>query len=418
MKITLIENGLDSLRKGYDHLSIYMELKVANSEEAVRFSALKDSVLAVQHGIEILFKHCLAKEHELLLYTDISAKLRAAYKRRRSGEIEELYEAEGVQTVTFKESIDRLRDVCGLPITGKFHRNLLEVEGWRNRITHSGVLLQEATVSKGLIDLRVDLDFFLGTTIGPAYLEGQGKTELDVAYNTTVAVYGKLENKVKELTVERLIQVLKANQIKGVRASDAFVVSDQNTALAVLQQMHGNGIKYGCDLVNGHCSGSAFVTSLSPEGIMSIYTEDNETIYQLCFEAIVIYVPRITGNQSPLVFIFSKEFPSVGDQPSIIRKDKYTFQNRIVVTGTGEEYWEQEVYDQSNEDYNNDLENEILPAHHQIIRFLSGGPVCFMNVQGLEYARANRILDASDINGPNNLAQAFKDMIKNEPPKE
>ncbi|QXH98750.1 hypothetical protein HV782_019545 [Pseudomonas monsensis] len=415
MKITLIENGLDSLRKGYDHLSIYMQLKVDNSEEPVRFSALKDSVLSVQHGIEILFKYCLAKEHELLLYSDISPKLKSAFKRRRNGEIEELYEADGVHTVTFKESIERLRDVCGLPIDKTFQDRLLQVEGWRNRITHSGVLLQEATVSKGLIDLRENLDSFLGAAIGPQYLEGQGKTELDVAYRTTIAVYGKLENKTKELTVERLIQVLKNNQIKGVKASDAFVIRDPNTALAVLQQMHGDGINYGCDLVNLHCSGSALVAEISPEGIMAIFTEDNETIYELCFDAIVIYVPKINNNQSPLVFIFSKKIAPEGNDPSLEEGENYRLQNGLSIIEDGRDLWEKEDYRQSNEDW--DSESPVLPPHVPIVRFLSAGAACFMNVQGLEYASADRILKATDIGGPDALCQAFKDMLSQSNPK-
>jgi hypothetical protein len=406
MKISLIENGLDSLRKGYVNLERYERLLSENAIDSERFSALKDSVLSIQHGVEILFKYSLTEKNEILLFTDIT-KLKEAFKRRREGEIEELYEHEGLHTVTFKESIERLRDICGIPMSDKFTKNLKKVEGWRNSITHSAVLLLETEVSSILMKFLSQLDDFFGPLIGAPYLEGQGRTELDRAYRLTKAVYGELANKIKALTVERLIHALQRNKIKNVSASSTFLIRDPSTAFSVLQQIQGDEIKYGCDFVNLNNSGHATICKLSNENILTIEALDTDVEYQFSLDGIVVYIPEINNDMSPLIFMYSKEISPLGEKPALSTYDGYKMQHGVKFDIDDSYVWEEEYLQQSIEDYSSGESN--LHPHKTVTRFLTGGLVCFMNVQLLKYGDAHRLIGDPSYQTAEKLHAAFQE---------
>jgi len=407
MKISLIENGLDSLRKGYVHLAAYEHLLSKGAGDAERFSALKDSVLSVQHGVEILFKYSLKEKNELLIYTDIS-KLKEAYKSRREGDIKELYEFEGVHTVTFKESIDRLRDICGVPMEEKLIKNLKKVEGWRNSITHSAVLLREMEVSRVLIKFLSDLDDFFGPLIGAPYLEGQGRIELDRTYKLTKAVYGELDNKIKGLTVERLIGVLQKYNVKNVTPSGSFVITEPVKAFSILKEMQGDEIKYGCDFKNLHSTGHAEIENLSDENIVTIHAMDTGTKYQLGLGALVVYIPEINNDHSPLIFIFAQDILPQGDVPYIRSDAECTLQWGVNLISDDSFLWEKEDYEKFMEEPDYDCPE--LEPHRSVIRFLKKGPVCFMNVQKLKYGLAHRLLDDRKLQTPYELHKAFQEI--------
>lgn len=405
MRISLIDNGLDSLKKGYAFLEMYEHLVADSAKDSDRFSALKDSVLSIQHGIEILFKYVLKDHNELLIFSDIS-KLKDAFKRRRKGIIAELYEADGVHTVTFKESIERLRDICGLNMGEGFKEVLLKVEGWRNSITHSAVLLKENDVSRTLLQLLHALDEFLGPIIGKPYLEGQGRTELDRTYRLTKAVYGELEDKIKAVTIERLISSLQRNGIRNVTAPGVFFIDNAKKAYSVLRDLEGGGVKYGCDLINGHCSGNASVAELKEDGLVAIYADDNRAIYQFDLDSIVVYVPEIQDSVSPLIFMYSKALEATGSSPYLTQEEDCVLQYGVVLHDDGVEFWGREDYQQFLK--NSDSESPKLPPYTEIIRFLSYGPVCFMNVQGLEFGSAHSLLDRQVYGSGNILFKAFQ----------
>lgn len=407
MKISLIENGLDSLRKGYVHLETYEHLLSRGAGDAERFSALKDSVLSVQHGVEILFKYLLKEKNELLIYTDIS-KLKEAYKSRREGGIKELYEFEGVHTVTFKESIDRLRDICGVPMEEKLIKNLKKVEGWRNSITHSAVLLREMEVSRVLLKFLSDLDDFFGPLIGAPYLEGQGRIELDRTYKLTKAVYGELDNKIKGLTVERLIGVLQKYNVKSVTPSGSFIITEPVKAFSILKEMQGDEIRYGCDFKNLHSTGYAEIEDLSDENIVTIHAVDTATKYQFGLEALVVYIPEINNDNSPLIFIFARDILPKGNLPYIRSDARCTLQQGINLSSDNSFLWEKDDYDRFMEEPDYDCPE--IELHRSAFRFLKKGPVCFMNVQKLKYGFAQRLLDDKKLQTPYELHTAFQEM--------
>ncbi len=395
MRISLIENGLDSLRKGYQHLNEHEKLELAGAQDKEKFSALKDSILNIQHGVEILFKHLLITHNEFLLYTDIS-RLKEAYRSKAKGEITELYEAEGVHTVTFKESIERLRDICGLQINETLKKKLLKVESWRNKITHSAAIITDDHVAKTLLDHLFSLDELLAPVLGEQYFKGQGRTELDRTYNLTKKIYGELENKIKAQSIEALISALRSAQIKNIYSPGVMIIEDLKQAHSFLLHLQNDGkLNFSCDVVNGHTSGHAIVTKDLEKNIMTIYTKDNEVGYKFSFAGLVVYIPEIKNNVSPLIFLFSKKIKHKGTTPVIDSDENWTIQKGIVFDENGSEDWTEETYDKSLEESYGECE-PVLSSHKDAVRILSSGLAIYMNVRKLSYSSSHNFFNSTE----------------------
>jgi len=404
VKISLIENGLDSLEKAYDYLGKYEEAKERKATEIERFFMLKDVTLAVQHGVEILFKCVLRDTNEILLYSDVNSKLRQAYKQRREGEINELYELEGVYTVSFKESIERLVDICNVNIEKKLKDNLLKVEKWRNSITHSSASLNEFEVSSVLSVFMKQLDVFFAKNLGDKYTHSHKKKYLDQAFNTYVALHGRHSSEVKHEAMRRLVSALENHRIKGITTPGVFLVNDAKTAYSILAEIQGEGVVYGFDMANLHCSGKSKVLGLSDDGVLTIWGIDNLCEYQIGLSGIVVYIPEIEGVFSPLIYIYSSGLAIVGDDPYMSDFDGFRVQK-------GFRHMQQPA-NWSKEDYMDLIAREEESEAWLVVeRFISGGCTCFMNVQQLEYGNADKLMTPA-FDTPEALYKKFQAYIE------
>lgn len=390
MKISLIENGLDSLKKGYGHLKKYEELDAAPMNDTQRFSLLKDAILAIQHGVEILFKDILRSKNEILLYSEINAKLKQAFRKRQEGVINELFELDGVHTVTFKESIERVRDICGIEIPLKLHKNLLKVEAWRNLLMHSAVSLPEVQVAAVLGGLMQNLDDFFSIAIGDRYTKGQGRIDLERAYKLFVASH-QAPNSLKETVVKRLIAALKEHGVKDVTSPGVFLVKDYEKAVGILSHIQGDDLVYGCDFSNLHCSGRAKIIGARSGGILRVYAEDIDNYYDIGLDGIVVYVPAIAGEMSPLIFVFSRNINQIGTSPYTRDKDIITVQEGYIFEG-GREIWEIDEFKATRSRIYDDNSSASDAGLRNIYRFLGTGCALFLNVQKLKYGRSVRLM--------------------------
>lgn len=384
MNISLIDNGLDSLEKAYDHLKKYEKVKAAGKGERERFFLLKDVTLAVQHGVEILFKCLLRDINEILIYSEVNAKYKQACVKRRAGEIAELYEYDGVHTVSFSESIDRLVDICDVEIDGKLKANLLKVQKWRNSITHSSATLNEYEVSSVLSKFMVQLDVFFSKALGDKYTGSQNKKKLDKAFESYTAVHGAHSNRAKHEAIGRLVSALEENNINDVTCPGVFLVDSPKVACAILRAIQGGEVSYGFDMANMHCSGESEVVGISPDDVLSIWAKDNMCEYQIGISGMVVYIPEIDGNMSPLIYIYSGGLPELGDTP-YLREFDGTLCQRGFRTG-GHDCWAKAEYIDFAEGKDETEEWLLLE------RFISSGGVCFMNVQTLDYGKADSLM--------------------------
>lgn len=409
MKISLIENGLDSLKKGYGFLKNYEEVQVDPSTDITRFSLLKDAILSIQHGIEILFKYLLRENNEVLLYSDLNAKLKSAFVSRRRGEIQELFEADGVHTVTFKESLERARDICGIDVPDRLQKKLLRVESWRNSIMHSAVSLPEQEVFGVLGGLMRDLDRFFSSEIGAEYINGQGRLELERAYNMFLASRSDV-NSTKAIVVKRLIDALKAHGVTNVTSPGVFLIDDFGKANGILAKIQGADISYGCDAINYHCSGKAEITGTTASGAFRIYTHDNRSYYEIGLKGIVVYVPVLDDELSPLIFIYSNGLPPQCGNPYIQNVNGVDVQEGMLLDD-GSEIWDLEPLQANMRRIHSDEGAEDLDGARSIYRFLTPGCVMFLNVQKLKYGRADGLIHEPKFQDMRVLRDAFEKMI-------
>ena len=127
MRLSLIENGLDSLHKGYKSLIEYEDLSIKNEDDYQKSILLKDAILNTHHGIEILMKYILSAHNELLVFSNIDNDVQNAYKEKHQKCLNSIFESSNidkVHTVSFSEAFERLKsmlnsnqivtDVCGI----------------------------------------------------------------------------------------------------------------------------------------------------------------------------------------------------------------------------------------------------------------------------------------------------------------
>ena len=87
MQLSLMENGMDSLKKGFEYFLSYQRNTVTkNSPDKNDYFELKQAILSVHHGIEILLKAILARKDEYLIVDKIDNDyLRAFAEKERTG---------------------------------------------------------------------------------------------------------------------------------------------------------------------------------------------------------------------------------------------------------------------------------------------------------------------------------------------
>ena len=84
MKITFLENGIDSLQKGFQSFLDY-ENRTINSEPSLDdYFVLKQAVLSTHHGVEILMKYILYMKSEFLIVDKIDSKFKYCKNRGTS----------------------------------------------------------------------------------------------------------------------------------------------------------------------------------------------------------------------------------------------------------------------------------------------------------------------------------------------
>jgi len=134
LRLTLIENALDSLREALD--------KVALAQIDAR--AWKFAVLNVVHTVELVIKYRLQKEHPLLVWADVDRPK---------------------QTVSLQVALERLQRV-GVTIDAADQDAIRAAIHWRNNITHYETEFLLAEVQANFLVIFEFLDTFYKREFG------------------------------------------------------------------------------------------------------------------------------------------------------------------------------------------------------------------------------------------------------------
>ncbi|OCH20388.1 hypothetical protein [Aliivibrio sp. 1S128] len=395
VKISLIENGIDSLKKGFESLKKYEEMHFIDRRGEERFYTLKDAILSINHGVEILFKQVLINHNELLVFSDFDKALKSAFKEKRQKKLTSIFETEkSPHTVTMQEAIDRLSSFCGIEIDKKMLLKINQLEKYRNQITHSAIFIKEEDVSdtfNGLID-KVDT-FFL-QELKDSYSSVSGYTEFKEKYQEYLDKSDETQQDVKRESIEKLIEAFSKCSL-SMGQNEARIVDDINVAMQVMAILKSSSLTFGADFYNNHNTGEIGEIKRISSDVISIFTEDNQTDYRFKFKSLMIYLPEVESDFSPILFFEADDSTVDTEFGSFVKDD---FSGKKVLSGI-------HLVDEARIEYDrekinkffHDMDDDLIPyrSFWSIEYYLTKGIFCFINVQGLNYGRMGRILDGS-----------------------
>lgn len=178
MEFTLLDNGTDSLKKAKASIVKFEELHREHS-----YHHLKDAIIFLNHGIEILLKYILANRNESLIFSDVKVYLEA---KKNLKHISSKVEGFGIHlernkptvfdvpekklgnkklnTITLKEAVDRVEFLCDIELSQDFRDSIFVINEYRNDLTHHSIKLN-TTDEERLINVLKTLydnvlDFF------------------------------------------------------------------------------------------------------------------------------------------------------------------------------------------------------------------------------------------------------------------
>ncbi|MEK4289400.1 hypothetical protein [Paenibacillus sp. FSL P4-0502] len=193
IKMSLLENGVDSLKSSY----LIME-KIPELQEGLSHN-IKDAVISLNHGIEILFKLVLKEINEYLVFTDLDNYM-LAKKKMLSENMRNVFEAKpGLKTVSLNEAMRRARYLCGIEINSDLETVINYLNKKRNEFMHYEIHLSEEEMMELLSKLRVGYE--LSVQFFGLHIEGLEELIRGARYEITVedysdelaAMYGEMQ---------------------------------------------------------------------------------------------------------------------------------------------------------------------------------------------------------------------------------
>lgn len=387
MKLNFLSSGIDSLKKGFENLYKYESINHSNSSyktKEKRFYFLKDSILFIQHGVEILFKNILSQHSEYLIFSQIDSNVKKALLQKKHRNLNSVFQSDlknKIHTVTFLESIERLKIIPDVEISKSLENRLVELESYRNIIMHSEPYLNESEINKTLDGLSDDLDIFFMKNIGSKYKTISGYSLLMKNMKKYNSLLKKKELELKMHSIDTIIKALAHSNI-SIGSNELKYVTNLNSCTKFLTEIFESDLVFGTNLYNGYCSGQVTRIKRKFNDIFEIFTGDNNAYFEFKLKGIIIHIPKIVSDKSPIIFIESdnieldekewkKEFIEEYDEIKSIHYYQGIGNDKI-------------VYQDEIDDDNDEFEFEHYDSY---VRFFTKGIFCFLNIHGLEYNR-------------------------------
>ena len=178
MEFTLLDNGADSLKKAKQSIEQFESLQRKHS-----YHHLKDAIIFLNHGVEILLKHILSKRNESLIFTDLKIYMDAKkylkgmppkekgfgiHLDRNKPTVFDVPTSKignkKLTTVNLRDALERVEHLCDINISEEFRNAVFVVNEYRNDLTHHSIKLSAADEDKLITVLKTlydnTLDFF------------------------------------------------------------------------------------------------------------------------------------------------------------------------------------------------------------------------------------------------------------------
>jgi hypothetical protein len=138
LKYTLLDNGADSLKSAFENIEMLNEIAEGGHHR------LKDAVIFLNHGIEILLKLILKNHSPSLMFENIHTYLKAKEKLKNTPNAKNVFEIDkNLRTVTLLEALKRVEFLCDIEIPENFRASILYINDIRNQIMHYAIELDD-----------------------------------------------------------------------------------------------------------------------------------------------------------------------------------------------------------------------------------------------------------------------------------
>lgn len=394
MTIDMLNNGMDSLKRGFSSYLKYEEVvKEKETPTLEDYFVLKQAVLSTHHGVEILLKCILNKKSEFLIVDEIDSNYKEAYKEKNQNGYQSVFQtskAQKIHTITYEEALSRVKYLGNNDLPEALERKLKELNTVRNALTHAEVVIEDIDVEKIFDKLLLDLDVLFWRAIGSEYSTFYGYSEIKANYDSYMTFLSEHQMTIKKKALAALFSTQeKTEQYSG--QNEVIYIEDSTIARKFMKSLQTE-LDFGMDLYNGWCSGKTKI-KITDDGHVSFWAGDNKGDYIIKFKSMIICVPNITTNESPIII-----FEADNDQVEPEYQDYVTngcleglciqSQPQVIT------YDPKEIYDFSMHcEYD---EAFTIPPHYEIVRFLNRRIFGCFNIQGLSYWNFHKLLSKAE----------------------
>ena len=409
MIIDMLNNGMDSLKRGFS--SYLKDEEIVKEKETLTledYFVLKQAVLSTHHGVEILLKCILNKKSEFLIVDEIDSNYKEAYKEKNQNGYQSVFQtskAQKIHTITYEEALSRVKYFGNNDLPEVLEKKLKELNTVRNALTHAEVVIKDTDVEKIFDKLLLDLDVLFLRAIGSEYSTFYGYSEIKANYENYMTFLSEHQMTIKKKALAALFSTQeKTEQYSG--QNEVIYIEDSTVARKFLKSLQTE-LDFGMDLFNGWCSGKTKI-KITEDGHVSFWAGDNKGDYIIKFKSMIICIPSITTNESPII-IFEADDDQV--EPEYQDYVTHDYLEGLCIQSQPQviTYDPKEIYD-----FNMHCEYDeafTIPPHYEIVRFLNRRIFGCFNIQGLSYWNFHKLLSkAKNMTGAQ-VAEQLKESL-------
>lgn len=409
MIIDMLNNGMDSLKRGFSSYLKYEEIiKEKETLTLEDYFVLKQAVLSTHQGVEILLKCILNKKSEFLIVDEIDSNYKEAYKEKNQNGYQSVFQtskAQKIHTITYEEALSRVKYFGNNDLPEVLEKKLKELNTVRNALTHAEVVIKDTDVEKIFDKLLLDLDVLFLRAIGSEYSTFYGYSEIKANYENYMTFLSEHQMTIKKKALAALFSTQeKTEQYSG--QNEVIYIEDSTIARKFLKSLQTE-LDFGMDLFNGWCSGKTKI-KITEDGHVSFWADDNKGDYIIKFKSMIICIPSITTNESPII-IFEADDDQV--EPEYQDYVTHDYLEGLCIQSQPQviTYDPKEIYD-----FNMHCEYDeafTIPPHYEIVRFLNRRIFGCFNIQGLSYWNFHKLLSkAKNMTGAQ-VAEQLKESL-------
>ena len=387
MHITMLDNGIDSIQKGFNNYLEYTEsIKEKTIPDPEDYYTLKQAILSTHHGVEILLKYILYCKSEFLIIDEFKNDYKKAYKEKTEDNLASVFQTKNaykIHTITYDEALERVKYFTDTQLSEQLITKLQELNIIRNALTHAEVSVEDSTIDNLFDKLLIELDVLFLKAIGPTYKTFYGYSEIKANYDKYMDFLGTHKMEIMKDVVEALSKAAeKTNLYSG--QEEVQYIDDIRIAKVFLKALQEKQT-FGMDLFNGWCSGDAKLKVLE-DGHISIWAKDDNDEAIIKFKSMIVYIPKFESNHSPIVIIESDNDSIEPEYEQYIQiDDEVKYIDGLCITDS-EKKITFNPEDINKFHYRCEYDEDfIIPQHYCITRFFSQRVFGCFNIQGLPY---------------------------------